>query len=282
VAGTALAADWDYLWGTDHGPENWVNHYPDCAGSSQSPIDIVTDDAMYDEDLQPLIFTNKVTVDAILHNTGHAIQVSMPDDGPMTTTLAGVESLGEYNFIQAHWHAYSEHTINGGAYPLEMHMVHHSAANAGTDAEYLVIGFMFNIGAENSYLTPITDYLDAVPNAGDEVTLTNFGDSLYSLLEESSGIYYNYDGSFTTPGCGEVVNWYVMQDVWEISSAQLDAFRANLIAGGINNRPTQPLNNRMVGTNMMAEDDDEDEDEDSEGSTSTTINVNFAYMLAGQ
>ena len=48
-------------------------------------------------------------------------------------------------------------------------------------------------------------------------------------------------GSFTTPPCTEGVKWFILSTPVELSSEQIDAFRA--IYDG-NNRPVQPLNDR--------------------------------------
>ena len=59
------------------------------------------------------------------------------------------------------------------------------------------------------------------------------------LPEDKS--YYHYMGSFTTPPCTEGVKWFILSTPVELSSEQIDAFRA--IYDG-NNRPVQPLNDR--------------------------------------
>merc|ERR1719400_2384103 len=60
--------------------------------------------------------------------------------------------------------------------------------------------------------------------------------------------YWNYDGSFTTPPCTELVDWYVLMSKATVSQAQLDKFRAAMgwqQAGG-NFRNTQPLSGRTI------------------------------------
>ena len=71
------------------------------------------------------------------------------------------------------------------------------------------------------------------------------------LIQASqSGPYYSYEGSLTTPGCDEVVQWVLYSNPLNISSRQLAVFRTILDHNGNpllqNFRPVQPLNGRTV------------------------------------
>ena len=55
--------------------------------------------------------------------------------------------------------------------------------------------------------------------------------------------YYTFDGSLTTPPCTENVRWFVLKTPVHASGAQLKEFKARY---GHNNRPTQPLNGRVI------------------------------------
>jgi len=98
----------------------------------------------------------------------------------------------------------------------------------------------------------------------DFFTILNLWDTTYKkfwLLEEKSlfqlcllpspnGEYANYNGSLTTPGCNEAVQWILFKEPIQISASQMEAFRALLDAAEEpmvdNYRPTQPLNGRQV------------------------------------
>jgi carbonic anhydrase len=55
--------------------------------------------------------------------------------------------------------------------------------------------------------------------------------------------YYRYMGSLTTPPCSEGVNWFIAADPEEASKAQIEAIAK---AVGMNSRPAQRINNRLV------------------------------------
>jgi carbonic anhydrase len=61
---------------------------------------------------------------------------------------------------------------------------------------------------------------------------------------------WRFDGSLTTPPCTEGVKWLVLTEPVPLSAQQIAAFRA-VIDG--NNRPTQPLNDRVIVTDRFAD-----------------------------
>ena len=67
------------------------------------------------------------------------------------------------------------------------------------------------------------------------------------LPRSGSMAYVRYNGSLTTPGCNEGVDWYVMLDSVSVTPDQVLAF-AQYVSGGRsfaqNSRPLQPLNGR--------------------------------------
>lgn len=40
---------------------------------------------------------------------------------------------------------------------------------------------------------------------------------LFSSVIGSSKTYYAYEGGLTTPGCAEIVNWFVLEDTLKIT-----------------------------------------------------------------
>ncbi|XP_066977822.1 uncharacterized protein [Macrobrachium rosenbergii] len=163
------------------------------------------------------------------------------------------------HFLQFHLHwggddsRGSEHTIDGTAYPAELHLVHYnskyaSAAEALTHSDGLaVLGIFLEIGEANTKLTPIIDGLANVTHTlifyqmpvADEggvivyyaqTSITPF--TLQDLLPTNLDEFYRYSGSLTTPTCNEIVTWTVFKHGIKISIAQLNSFRKLLDSHG--------------------------------------------------
>lgn len=206
-------------------PEHWSEiGYPDCAGTSQSPIDIPADASVHAAE----ITFNYNPSDINIVNNGHTVKVEY-DEG------SSIDVEGKtFNLLQFHFHAPSEHTINNEYYDMELHLVHQSE-----DGEYAVVGVMLTEGEEdNSAYAPVLDNMPA--EEGDVMTIEGVSVNAMDLLPGEK-TYYRYDGSFTTPPCTEGVNWFVLNTPVELSGTQISAFE-EIYSG--NNRPVQPLNDR--------------------------------------
>ena len=210
------------------GPVNWAElsaHYEMCGrGQSQSPIDL-TNAAL--TDLDNIVFSYGDTAVNILNN-GHTIQVNNSSDSQII--------IGDipYKLLQFHFHAPSEHAVDGEPFPIEMHLVHRSA-----DGKLAVVGVMIKEGAENSAFAPVWSNLPAEENGS---IATGATVEVASLLPTNPTIY-RYSGSLTTPPCSEDVIWSVMSTPVEMSAEQIAVFTA-IIEG--NNRPLQPINDRNL------------------------------------
>jgi carbonic anhydrase len=237
----------DPHWGYEGeaGPDAWGSLSPAFSacgeGRAQSPIDI---DAPAKATLPGLkmsfrpaslrIVHHEHVADAI-HN-GHTIQVNYS---------AGDElALGEetYELLQYHFHAPSEHTVEGRRFPMEMHLVHRSGRGG-----FAVIGVLVKEGAHNSAFDPIWSNLPE--KKGVETHFESVTVDVDALLPETRTTY-RYDGSLTTPPCSEGVKWLVMTSPVALSREQIGAFRKLV---GENARPLQPRNGRAVVTDRIAD-----------------------------
>ena len=212
-------------------------------GTSQSPVDIA--DAV-PADLPPLEFDYAATP-LVVENTGHVIEVPMPEDSVQTLTIGDED----YRLVQYHFHAPSEHTVDGASHDLEAHLVHQNA-----EGQLAVVGVFLDEGDAS------VELLDSVignapETAGEEVELEEAWSPLALLPVEGSSVeivrYSTYPGSLTTPGCTEGVRWIVLDDTVGVSSAATDRLHELIAAfpgydGDDNNRPTQPLNDREIET----------------------------------
>ncbi|MEO0048725.1 MAG: hypothetical protein RL556_57 [Actinomycetota bacterium] len=224
----ATKAHWTYEGA--EGPANWGTldaSYALCAdGTAQSPINV---EAPVATDLVNIKFDYQAT-EAGVFNNGHTVEAEPLTEGKDTITLDGVT----YPFLQFHFHAPSEHEINGVRYPLEVHFVHKT-----TDGKIAVVGILFKEGAENKAWQPFIDDIAKATATAEDTKLELDWASL--LPADQSTI--RYDGSLTTPGCSEGVKWNVIAKPITMSAKQIAAFTA---AYANNSRPVQALNGRKV------------------------------------
>lgn len=224
-----VAAD-EIHWGYsgDAGPDNWDALSPEyslCAdGSAQSPIDIRDASAL---DLVDIDFDYGESANNIFNN-GHTIQVNV--DAGSAIVYNGIS----YNLLQFHFHAPSEHTIDGEAAPMEIHFVHQDP-NSGSLA---VVGVMLTAGEDDKGAYAVI--FDHLPDQVGEPEAMGEPLALATLLPEAR-TFYTYQGSLTTPPCSEIVRWLLLDSSIALSAEQIAAFSA--IFDG-NARPTQPRGKR--------------------------------------
>ena len=225
--GSTSPAHWSYEG--EEGPEHWGELDPSyalCAdGSAQTPIDVVSPSPA--ELVDPELAYEAGTAD--VENTGHTIQANA---APGSVLRVGGE---EYPLAQMHFHAPSEHAIDGVHSPVEAHFVHKTE-----DERIAVVGVLLDAGdSPNEAWQPFVDALSVEEGETVEADL----DWPALLPAEPSTIRYR--GSLTTPPCTEGVSWLLMQQPLSVGAEQVDAFEA---AYSENNRPVQPLSDRIVQT----------------------------------
>ena len=226
----ALTMAEELHWGYEgeSGPDNWGKLSPDyalCAdGSAQSPIDIRGASEL---DLVAIDFSYGSTPVRV-HNTGHGIQVDVAAGSHVVYN--GIR----YDLLQFHFHAPSEHTIDGQAVPMEAHFVH---KDPNSDM-LAVVGILLEAGeVDNEAWAPVFSNL---PAQADQVVGTAEVLELAALLPQTRS-YYTYQGSLTTPPCSEIVRWLLLDTPLALSAAQIEAYTA-IYAN--NARPVQPLGQR--------------------------------------
>jgi carbonic anhydrase len=103
-----------------------------------------------------------------------------------------------------------------------------------------VLGVLVQEGHQNLALEEIWGHL---PQQADvEHVIAEVVINARDLLPRDPS-YYRYMGSLTTPPCSEGVNWHVMAEPIEASADQIRLF---VDVVGINARPVQPTNGRML------------------------------------
>lgn len=267
--------------GNNFSPPNWPTLFPEfCGGSAQSPINIERKRVVKTRE-SPFVFTDYDTASGpvTLVNTGFQASLELDNHDPVPTLSGGGLDF-TYKFAAFHFHwgsndlQGSEHAVNGLRFPLEMHMIHFNSEKFDTEEDAIasgepdalvVLATLFNIADEDHpAFEPIIDALENIILDGQETEIEGGAFQLADLLP-STDRFYRYAGSLTTPTCNEVVSWTVFRDTVDISTNQLEAFRAltfdfkpeaigfGPIAGVEENlrlvdiyRPTQALNGRVV------------------------------------
>ncbi|MEY4229294.1 MAG: hypothetical protein RLZZ362_143, partial [Actinomycetota bacterium] len=169
---------------------------------------------------------------ATIIDNGHTVEVGVEGSG--TLALEGEA----YDLKRLHFHAPSEHTVDGVLAPLEVRFVHGSV-----EGSVAVVSALVAAGDPAPGYEPIVRALPA-DDAEHEVGALL---ALRSLLPEQTTAY-RYRGSLTTPPCTEGVSWLVLTTPVMMSQAQIDAIVSHLPAP--NNRPTQEVDGRVVGVDV--------------------------------
>eukprot|EP00644_Phytophthora_capsici_P017307 jgi/Phyca11/20053/fgenesh1_pg.PHYCAscaffold_57_\ len=226
------------------GPAEWGEYYTNCAGTSQSPIDIVAADTKQKSKLQNTLRFRGECGSFNLTQGGEGFKAAVVDGSCQVRA-----NKAKYNLLQFHVHAPSEHTLNGEPLDGEVHFVHSNEDGSAL----LVVGVFMEIdpsGNTDPWLETVIDGIDDVtPTGPTMMDLTSYSDLVKKTVR--GGSLFNYPGSLTTPGCDEIVDWWVVQTPMKISAKDLTRIREN--QGEIemnykseNARPVQALNGRTV------------------------------------
>jgi carbonic anhydrase len=236
------------------GPLHWADIDPGFSacgsGLRQSPVNIETAHvgAMHGPPLLLRYHASELAVE----NTGHVVEVMIPPGVEDVLQIGG----DRYQLTQYHFHAPSEHTVNGRHADVEGHFVHTNAAG-----DTAVVGVFYRIGPGSNRLLD-TILLGAPETSGEEGEPIGEANpaELFSCLggarvkrgQVRVDSFYAYSGSLTTPGCTENVRWSVLSDGGHVSRAAVAHFHSVIAKfddyGGYanNNRPVQPLNRRVI------------------------------------
>lgn len=218
--------EWSY--GGENNPTQWGQLSEEFAvceiGRDQSPIDV--DEATVGTPSD--IAFNYASVPLAVVNDGHTVQVNYPEGS--TVSIDGEE----YELLQFHFHTPSEHTVEGRAAAMELHLVHSNEAG-----ELAVVGVMLEAGESN----PAVDIIWAhIPKEEGTKQVENTMINAADLLPDSTA-YFGYTGSLTTPPCSEGVRWNILQEPIQVSEEQIDVFEALY---QVDARPVQPTNGRII------------------------------------
>lgn len=195
--------------------ENW----PFEGGKRQSPIDLHFAQAKKMSSAADLQLAYS-QVASYAKDTGRGIEVGSSGQAMINQR--------PFSLQQFHFHAPSEHLLDGQDFPAEVHFVHEAA-----DGQLAVIAVFLTVGQTSPAITSILHQLGASEK---------FACDVEKLLPKDRS-YFHYLGSLTTPPLTETVEWYVMTHPVELSALQLKEFHQLYEH---NNRKIQAMNDRPL------------------------------------
>lgn len=195
------------------------------SGQRQAPIDIRSTA----RSALPALEFHYQSAPLQLANDGHTVRVRF---GKGSFLQIGKE---RYNLQQFHFHTPGGDQIAGEEFPMAAHLLHKSQSG-----QLLAVVVLFRTGAESALLNTL---MPLIPNKSDGDHLhPTLQISAQNLLPSTRG-YYRYIGSETAPPCREGVDWIVLKQQLELSTAQLTNYRQRFAD---NARAVQPLHQRRV------------------------------------
>ena len=229
-----------------------------CGGTSQSPIDVITDNLEEGDEigLTNLVFSYlEDGLYGTFVNNGHSLQFT-PDTADASRTVQTFR--GTYELLQFHFHwgannaQGSEHMVDGFQYSGELHFVHKTTSTSASNTDfdyYTVVGVLLE-GSDDVSATDTVWYpFSNIPDYEEELNITA-GSFSFSDLLPSDRSYYHYNGSLTTPLCNEIVQWVLLKTPVIVPSSFLTAARTAQDENGesisYNFRDAQALNGRKV------------------------------------
>ncbi|XP_045876817.1 carbonic anhydrase 6 [Meles meles] len=259
-------SEWTYSEGTLD-ERHWSREYPTCGGRRQSPINLQRRKVQYNPSLKALNLKGYGVQagEFLMINNGHTVQISLPPTMHMTAA-DGTQYIAK----QMHFHwggasseiSGSEHTIDGIRSVAEIHIVHYNSkyesydrAQSEPDGLAVLAALVeVNDHGENTYYSNFIAHLNNIRHPGQSTVLSDL--DILDMLPEDTQHYYSYKGSLTTPPCTENVHWFVLVHHVPLSRAQIWKLENSIVDHHNNTlhndyRRTQPLNNRVVETNLL-------------------------------
>lgn len=208
--------------------------------NGQTPIDIPKETKRF-ESKDPLIHYESFSLNDNNIENHHGEYLRIFTSGENYITIRGKR----YDLAQFHFHRDSEHALRGKKSAMELHLVHVS-----TDGKIAVMGvFIQETRRENEKLKVL---FDNSPLVADGLNSIPKRYNPFDLLPKTSGKYFSYSGSLTTPNLDftpnpDGLNWIVFDSPIHLSSEQLHEYAE--IYEEKNARVLQPLGGRQVWSN---------------------------------
>jgi len=207
-------------WSYPYNSAEWGKVSATCVeGLFQSPVDLLTHPGIAQKELN-VVSETRTHVVASRNDTLTWIV------NAQTVPILSLEKKS-YELSKVQCHIGSEHTVEGSRYPSSCH-------------------FFFKLGDEFVAIAILMDDKSLNMNAAFDDLLNNVHLDFHTMISGLDMSYYwEYTGSFTTPDCEENVQWLVLRDVIEVTTAQIDEMKT---ISGLDSsyRDPMPLNGRAV------------------------------------
>lgn len=237
-----------------------------CAGKHQSPINIITKDAIRVRHPYALHLKHwdEKPLSMKIENEIVAIRIIFKYPEHKVPTIKGGPLHSTYKLVGVHFHmgdvdgAGSDHKINGRSGEGEVHMVYinkkYTPEQAKTHHDgYVVLGRLITIDKKWAHFESQMKYSPFVEKVIEGHTTYDLKfpntHSLETIFGNRNFNFYTYTGSFTTPDCSEAVRFIIASEPMKITKHDWKIFRE--VKGFEdyvfpNYRPIQPLNGRKV------------------------------------
>jgi len=222
------------------GPEYWGSlnsTWATCGtGQQQSPLSLSPLTVQTNASLVSLHYVDLSPPVEMLNN-GHTFEIDVAANTPGNNSYIMWNGT-RYNLLQFHFHQTSEHHVVRHSTPIEIHLLHHSAAGKALVLSVLLDRDPASKG--NKFLKHFWEFMPLTESTITQNIHIRWADFIHYANLNS---YWAYMGSLTTPPCTEGVQWVVLNTTVPISFEQWELFST---VNGFNARFTQNPNGRNV------------------------------------
>jgi len=216
-----------------------------ASATRQSPIDLKPEEVHAEIDIN-LSTQYRDIENGKLNLDGRAL-ITYYDGGNMN--FKSYHTTSEWQSLQFHFHAPSEHTIDGKYYDAEMHMVFQGITHK---EELAVVGILFEAcedAPKDQFLESLQLHKLAQPSSETEIAHASPG-NLFDRVGSDEN--FHYQGSLTTPDYDECVQWFVFDKPLKVPPSQIkdmEEFWSDMNCEGCvqgNARHLQTVGSRVV------------------------------------